>query len=220
MSKHLDEHQREELTKAFLKAKDKEKMFLTKAKKFASENCKTNAKPFQHDIDTILGSIRNLIASSNGEVHIEWAKWKGVSPNPKKINRSYDFVVDMMTAVDYKGSKKQKELLAQTLNNRGGKEFLRLLHEKIIEQASLEASANRELELETLRLREKEIANMLSPITNFSIVKGEEMFNAWRKVLMLKIAFGLGIEQQGRRRRDEYVDGEIRQKLRSVPPSP
>ena len=31
---------------------------------------------------------------------------------------------------------------------------------------------------------------------------------------------GLGIEQQGRRRRDEYVDGEIRQKLRSVPPSP
>ena len=27
-------------------------------------------------------------------------------------------------------------------------------------------------------------------------------------------------EQQGRRRRDEYVDGEIRQKLRSVPPSP
>jgi hypothetical protein len=196
MSKHLDEHQREELTKAFLKAKDKEKMFLTKAKKFASENCKTNAKPFQHDIDTILGSIRNLIASSNGEVHIEWAKWKGVSPNPKKINRSYDFVVDMMTAVDYKGSKKQKELLAQTLNNRGGKEFLRLLHEKIIEQASLEASANRELELETLRLREKEIANMLSPITNFSIVKGEEMFNAWRKVLMLKIAFGLGIEQQ------------------------
>ena len=31
---------------------------------------------------------------------------------------------------------------------------------------------------------------------------------------------GLGSEQQGRRRRDEYVDGEIRQKLRSVPPSP
>ena len=195
MSKYLDEHQREELTKAFLKAKDKESLLLTKAKKFAKEN-HHEGKPPPHQIDTYLGSIRCLLAGMNGEVHLEWAKWKGVSPNPKKLGRSYDFVVDMMDAVDYKASKKQKELLAQTLNNRGGKDFLRILHEKITEQASLEASANRELELETLRLRENEIVDMLSPISNFSVVKGEEMFHAWRNVLWLKIDFTNTIRTQ------------------------
>jgi len=70
MSKHLDEHQRDELVSSFLKSKDKERMLLTKAKKFAKAN-HHEGKPPPHVIDVYLGSCRNLIASSNGEVHLE-----------------------------------------------------------------------------------------------------------------------------------------------------
>jgi hypothetical protein len=195
MSKYLDEHQREELLQAFLKAKDKEKCLLTKAKKFATEN-HHERKPPTHQIDTYLGSCRNLIASSNGAVHLEWARWKGVAPNPKKLGHSYDFVIDLMESVEYKASKKQKESLAKELNNRGGKEFLRKLHEKITSQSALEGQANRNLELETLHLRENEIENMLSPISNFSIQKGEENYEAWENVLWMKIAYIRHISEQ------------------------
>lgn len=195
MSKYLDEHQREELTKAFLTVKDKERMLLTKAKKFATENHHAG-KPPQHQIETYLGSCRSLLAQMNGDVHIEWAKWKGVAVNPKKLSRSFDFVVDMMNRIGYEGSQKHKQELANVLNNRGGKNFLKRLEEFITEREGLEASANRDLELETLRLRENEIVNMLSPISNFSIVKGEEMFHAWDNVLWLKIAFCFDVKEQ------------------------
>ena len=195
MSKYLDEHQREELISAFLKAKDKERMFLTKAKKFAKAN-HHEGKPPPHALITYEGSCKNLIASSNGDVHLAWAKWKGVTPNPKKLGRSYDFVMEMMDSVDYKASKKQKESLAKELNNRGGKDFLKKLHEKITSQATLEGQANRNLELETLRLRENEIAEMLSPISNFSVQKGEDNYMAWENVLWMKISYIVEVKEK------------------------
>ena len=52
-----------------------------------------------------------------------------------------------------------------------------------------------------------------------SFLKDKDQLNTYEGRYQQSLT-GLGIEQQGRRRRDEYVDGEIRQKLRSVPPSP
>ena len=52
-----------------------------------------------------------------------------------------------------------------------------------------------------------------------TFLKDKDLLNTYEGRYQQSLT-GLGIEQQGRRRRDEYVDGEIRQKLRSVPPSP
>ena len=195
MSKYLDEHQRDELVNAFIKAKNKESLLLRKAKKFATEN-HSHGKPTESYIDTYLGACRNLVASQNGECHLAWAKWRGVAPNPNKLGRSFDFIVELMDEVDYVGSKQHKLQLAEVLNNRGGKNFLKAVYDKISKGTSLEIQADREKELEILRTRENEVANMLSPITNFSVLKGYDSFHSWKRVLWLKIAYINHIERQ------------------------
>ena len=188
MSKYLDEHQREGLAKAFVKAKDKEGLLLRHAKKFAKEN-HAKGKPTQYDIDNHLKACRNLVASANGEVHIAWSKWKGRPPNPKKLHKSYDFVVDLMETVKYSATNKQKEQLAETLTSRGGKNFLKAIDEYIAERTKDELNAKRNEDIELLKSLEKDVADRLSRISDLSMIEGEDSFDSWANLLEMKYTF-------------------------------
>ena len=51
----------------------------------------------------------------------------------------------------------------------------------------------------------------------YSFLKDQQMLQTFEGRYQQSLT-GLAIEQQGRRRRDEYMDGEIRQRLKSVSP--
>jgi len=209
MSKYFDEHQRDIFVKAFNRAKDKDKCVLTHAKKFAKEN-HAQGKPPQHQIDTYFGALANL-ANRSAETHEEWAKWRGVAPNPKYLGRSFDFVVELMEKVDYVGSEKHKRELAEILTNRGGKNFLKSLYDKVALSTKLDIEAETQAQLEILRIREQEVANMMSPITNFSVLKGFDSFHSWKNVVWLKMAY---IEMI--KREIENATGTIKTALKDI----
>ena len=199
MSMHLDEHQREEIQSSFLRVKDKEKMILKLAKRYANQK-HFQGKATQDDIDRYVGYIRNLLASCHGEVHLAWCEWKGRTPNPKKLSYSYDYAINLMNLAEkqgkYKDTKRNKERLAKELTSRGAKQLFKGLYELFKEGILDEEHANKSIELETLHFRESEIATMLSAISDLSVVDGDDSFRAWINCLNFKKHFIKDVEKE------------------------
>lgn len=210
MSKYLDEHQREILAKGFLKAKNKEIFLHRQAKKFATEN-HYGGKPTSYDIDNHLKACRNLVASANGEVHLAWSKWKGRPPNPKKINYSHDFVVDIMNNIDFKATDKEKQRLAETLISRGGKNFLKAIDKYIADRTFDEINAQREQDFEILKSREKAFADELAKISDLSMIEAEDSFDSWENLLFMKLCFSMHIYEE-----HKEATGTIKASLKDI----
>lgn len=200
MSNYLDEHQRDELLTSFLRAKDKERMLFKLAKKFASQNNRMGGSPRQDEVDAHLGACRNTIASCHGEVHLAYCEWKKIPPNPKKLSYSYDYAMNLMSLAEkhgkYKDTKRNKERLAKELTSRGAKQLFKGLYELFKEGILDEEHVNKSIELETLHLRQSEIANMLSAISDLSVVDGDDTFRAWINCLEFKRLFIKDVEEE------------------------
>jgi len=199
MSNYLDEHQREEIQSSFLRVKDKEKMILKLAKRYANQNNKIG-KATNDEIDRYVGYIRNLLASCHGEVHLAWCEWKGRTPNPKKLSYSYDYAINLMNLAEkqgkYKDTKRNKERLAKELTSRGAKQLFKGLYELFKEGILDEEHANKSIELETLHFRESEIATMLSAISDLSVIDGDDTLRAWINCLDFKKHFIKDVEKE------------------------
>jgi len=199
MSNYLDEHQREEIQSSFLRVKDKEKMILKLAKRYATQK-NAYGKATTGEIDRYVGYIRNLLASCHGEVHLAWCEWKGRTPNPKKLSYSYDYAINLMNLAEkqgkYKDTKRNKERLAKELTSRGAKQLFKGLYELFKEGILDEEHANKSIELETLHFRESEIATMLSAISDLSVIDGDDSFRAWINCLNFKKHFIKDVEKE------------------------
>jgi len=207
----LNEKQREQLYKAFNNAKSesgRERVIKRHTKDFA-EHFGKRANKTKFDIERSYTEWERKIRGTLTKAHATKENYyRHIGKTPPLVEKKSAYIVQLMDDIGYKS--KDREKIAEELQKRG-KDFLPLLIEKIQETSKYDFEISKQDELDILRKREYEIAEILSPISNFSVLKGFDSFHSWKRVLWLKLAYTDYLKEEA-----EKATGAIRTALNDI----